>query len=355
MSQNILITGAAGYIGGSILADLIARSSSLIKKANISAAVRSEEQVQALSKLGINVLRLDLSDEKAVAEAVIQNQIDIVVHTASSIVGSLALNLIKALGQRREVSGDQVYFIHSSVTTMFSEEGGWPFGEVRDTDDLLGQEKQIEPGNPVRDSNILVTEQAKILGVTSFIVVVPYTYGRGTGECKKLSVNLSTYIRTSIAKRTVYKFDKDGNPPTAHISDVVALYTLIIMRILNKDLVPSGEKGYYFAMAHRYSWWNVMQRIAEAMHARRLVDEPEAKIWPSYEMAAESLGYPLLYMRAIGTSTGELVPVNAYKLGWNPKWDEEMFMNSMDDEVLAVLELDTAKASIFDTLLTTSN
>jgi len=45
-----------------------------------------------------------------------------------------------------------------------------------------------------------------------------------------------------------------------------------------------------------------MDRIAEAMHARGLVEKPEAKIWPSYEMAAKSVGYPLEYIRAMGMS-----------------------------------------------------
>ena len=37
---------------------------------------------------------------------------------------------------------------------MFSAEGGWPFGEVRDTDPIFEKEKQIEAGNPVRDVSI---------------------------------------------------------------------------------------------------------------------------------------------------------------------------------------------------------
>lgn len=35
--------------------------------------------------------------------------------------------------------------------TMFSEEGGWPYGEVKDTDSVLEKEKTIPAGNPVRD------------------------------------------------------------------------------------------------------------------------------------------------------------------------------------------------------------
>jgi uncharacterized protein YbjT (DUF2867 family) len=56
-----------------MLADFLARSDSLTEKNNISAAVRSEEQANILSKLGINVLKLDLTDEKAVVEGLLRN------------------------------------------------------------------------------------------------------------------------------------------------------------------------------------------------------------------------------------------------------------------------------------------
>lgn len=46
-----------------------------------------------------------------------------------------------------------------------------------------------------------------------------------------------------------------------------------------------------------------------------------------------------------------IVPVNAYRIGWRPKWDEERCMNSMDDEVDAVLELDKHKPTLFDSMI----
>jgi len=73
MAHKVLITGAAGFIGGSILADFLASSNPLLKKDNISAAVRSQEQADALSKLGISVIRLDLGDEEAVVAAILGN------------------------------------------------------------------------------------------------------------------------------------------------------------------------------------------------------------------------------------------------------------------------------------------
>ncbi|KAI0384227.1 NAD(P)-binding protein [Hypomontagnella monticulosa] len=354
MSQNILITGAAGYIGGSLLAELIAHTSGPIKTTKISAAVRSEEQVQKLSKLGVNVVRVDLNNETAIKEAVLRNEIDIVVHTASSTNSPLVSHLIKALGQRRKESGKEVYFVHSSVTTLYSAEAGWPYGEVRDSDPVFEREKEMGGPHPVRETNVLLVEEAKAHGVKSVNIVVPTVYGRGTGEWRKLSVSIPAYIRTSIDRKVVYKFDKDGSPPATHISDLTALYSLIIENILRKEPIPMGEHGYYFAMAHRAPWWDVMQGIAKALYARGLVSEPEPQVWPSYEMAADVLSFPRQHIRAMGTASGELVPVNAYKLGWQPKWDQKKFLESVDDEVQAVLELDTVKTTVFDTLLNIS-
>ncbi|KAF2493074.1 NAD(P)-binding protein [Lophium mytilinum] len=355
MGQNILITGAAGYIGGSVLADFISRTNGLIKAENISAAVRSEDQVQALSKLGVNVIQVDLRNEAAVNEAVLRNEIDVVVHTASAIESRIVSHLIKALDQRRKASGEEVVFIHSSVTALFATEGGWTHGEVKDTDQIFEMEKQIGDSHPVRETNILVIEQAKAHGVTSLNVVVPTVYGRGRGEWRKLSVSIPAYIRTSIKLKLVYKFDKDSSPPAVHISDLTALYALLVEKILHKEPVPNGENGYYFPMAHRAPWWDVMELLAEGLHARGLVLEPKAQIWPSDEMAAEELGFPLLYIRAMCTATGELVPINAYRLGWQPKWDLERFLGSMDDEIEAVQELDKVKPTVFDAILPFSN
>ena len=60
--------------GGSLVADFLARKNADIEKAHVIAAVRSEEQAKALSQLGITVLQLDLADEKAVIESLMQHE-----------------------------------------------------------------------------------------------------------------------------------------------------------------------------------------------------------------------------------------------------------------------------------------
>ncbi|KAJ3535359.1 hypothetical protein NM208_g1129 [Fusarium decemcellulare] len=346
MTQNILITGAAGYIGGSLLADLLSRTDETFKAARYFAAVRAPEQVEALSKLHVNIVKLDVNDKAAVEEAVVGNEIDIVVHTAGSMYPDLAFNVISALGQRRQKSGKD-----SSVTTMFSDLGGWPYGEVKDTDaGILQKEKEIGGPNPVRLTNILVADEGKARNVTTLNVAVPMVYGRGYGKWRKLSVNIPAFIRTSIKLKTVYKFDQEGSPPACHISDMSALFVLLLEKILRGESVPHGEEGYYFAMAHRSPYWKVMEGLAKGLYSRGLVTEPTVQVWPDDDMASENLGFPRTYIRAIGTSRGDLVPVNAFKLGWKPKWDEKRFLDSIDDEIAAVEELDTIKMSLFDSM-----
>jgi hypothetical protein len=88
----------------------------------------------------------------------------------------------------------------------------------------------------------------------------------------------------------------------AHVSDVAPVYRLLVEKILQKEPTPSGEEGYYFVVAHKIQWWTVLDRIAESLYARGLVTEPKSRIWPSDEMAAEYLGLPPLYLRAMCTS-----------------------------------------------------
>ncbi|RGP81060.1 hypothetical protein FLONG3_849 [Fusarium longipes] len=349
MPQNILITGAAGYIGGSVLADLLSRDDMSLR-ATTFAAARNQEQVDQISKIGVKAIQLNLNDKQAVEDAIIQNEIDIVVNTASAMHPALISNLVGALGKRRQASGSKTYLIH--VTTMFTDEGGWPYGEVKDSDPILDREREIGYQNPVREVNRILAEEGKKQGVETFNVAVPMTYGRGRGECRKLSVNNPAMIRTSIKLKAVHKFEKDEHFGTVHIDDLTDIYVRLVSRILKQEPIPVSNDRYFFAIAHKAHWWKMMDKIAECLYSRGLVAEPVTKLWSDYDTGADSIGFPRAYVRAMATHGGGLVPTNVYELGWKPKWDsEEKFLNRMDDEITDVQELDSVKMSLFDSLI----
>jgi hypothetical protein len=87
------------------------------------------------------------------------------------------------------------------------------------------------------------------------------------------------------------------------VEDLANLYTLILEKVIQGEPIPSGEKGYYFAMAHRSPMWSVAERLAASLYKQGLVDSTEVKVWPSDQKAAEELGFPALYIRAMCTSS----------------------------------------------------
>lgn len=57
-----------------MVAELLSGSVITVPAATLSTTVRSEAQVQSLSKLGIKVLQIDLSDEASVVDAILHNE-----------------------------------------------------------------------------------------------------------------------------------------------------------------------------------------------------------------------------------------------------------------------------------------
>lgn len=75
-----------------------------------------------------------------------------------------------------------------------------------------------------------------------------------------------------------------------HISDLTTFYAQLAEAILQKRTLPACLDGYYFVAAHSVRWWDILDRLAVAMHARGLVDELTTKVWPSGAFAAAALG-----------------------------------------------------------------
>ncbi|CAH0054038.1 unnamed protein product, partial [Clonostachys solani] len=369
MSLNILITGATGYIGGSVLSGLLSSDKPRFEKSQIFVAVRSERHVKTLSELGVKVALIDLTDEVSVSEGVLNNEIDFIIHTASALEPGQAKNLIAALGKRHNATKKDVFFIHTSGTSAWSSAFGSTYGLVKDTDPLFEKEKAIADSFPVRQTDVAVIEEAEKAGVTSFIIPPPIIYGRGDGPWNQMSAMIPAAINAAISRKVVEKFPTDARTMGTHISDLTAYYLRLIEKILEGADLPSGKQGYYFPIAHRFSWWDVLDRIAKVLEARGLVKDGELREWPSYDVAAEGLALPAaviprLYVTEyaftpqhclsdVGCLTyscsNEVIGENKNLLGWVPQWDER-FLTQMDDEIKNFLEVGIEKVGLLATV-----
>ncbi|KAL6901253.1 hypothetical protein GGI43DRAFT_383590 [Trichoderma evansii] len=190
MSQiKVLLTGASGYIGGSVLQVLL---DDFGKDVAISALVRSISSRDGVQKLGATPIHFDgLHDVETIKN--VASKHDVVISCASSLDEPSCLALIEGLGVRKLTSKRNVFYIHTSGTSNF---GDHPITQPElknikirtDKDDNYQWEKDNSEGWITRKVDVAITNAGERLGVNTVIVNPPLIYGQGIGLGNRTSI-----------------------------------------------------------------------------------------------------------------------------------------------------------------------
>lgn len=284
--MNIFITGAAGFIGGSIATGL------LDKGHHVTGLVRSAEQAAELTSLGIVPVIGTLDDAVILTEQA--RKADGVINAASSDHRGAVEALIAAL------RGTDKPFLHTSGSSIVGDASG---GEGSDN---LYYEGQLPAATPDKAARVaiddLVLAAAKD-GVRSAVLCNSLIYGHSLGVHRD-SVQLPRLIKQARKSGVVRHVGSGGNIwSNVHIEDVVELYALAL------EKTPAGT--FYFVESGEASFRDMSNAIAEALGLGPAQDwalkDAEAE-W-GYEMANYGLGSN---SRVRGKNAREL-------LGWVPK------------------------------------
>ncbi|CVK98595.1 related to NAD dependent epimerase/dehydratase family protein [Fusarium mangiferae] len=117
-TQRILITGATGYVGGSVLTTILANP--FLVKFPITALVRTQAQASTLSSLPMTPLFFkNLDDTDFLTE--VASAHDIVIHTANGYHVPSAQAFIRGLAQRKWKTRREVHYIHNSGSSNFRD------------------------------------------------------------------------------------------------------------------------------------------------------------------------------------------------------------------------------------------
>lgn len=117
---NILLTGASGYLGGSILAQLYNPGDAGIELpayGTIYALVRSDAQAQAVQDYGAQPAAFNPGDEAAIESFIMDHKVSIVIWLIDVVNGERQILFIRALAKLRQQTGQDVHFLQVGNST----------------------------------------------------------------------------------------------------------------------------------------------------------------------------------------------------------------------------------------------
>ena len=234
--MKIFITGASGYIGGSLAAALMAAGH------QVSGLARAAESAAALEQIGIAPVRGTLDDANILAQAARAS--DVTVNAADASHRAAAEAMVHALADTGKT------LLHTSGSSIVGTRAG---GELVEA--AFDEDTAFTP-SPTRASRVTIDTMIRAAagnGVRSIVIAPSLIYGRGR-SLNPHSIQVPWLIRLA-KKYGVAKHIGSGSNrwSNVHIDDLVPLYMLAIAT------APAG--AFYFAENGE----NSMREICEAI------------------------------------------------------------------------------------------
>jgi nucleoside-diphosphate-sugar epimerase len=255
---KVFITGAGGYIGGSVAAALMAAGH------QVSGLTRRDESTAALAKLGVRPVRGTLDDAEVLAEAA--HDADVTINAANAGHTAAVGAMLKAL------AGTDKIFIHTDGSSIV---GTRSRGEL--VDKVFDEDTPFTP-TPQRIARVEIDRMVRGAaddGVHSIVIAPSLIYGLGHG-LNPHSIQVPWLIKVA-KKFAVAKHIGSGENRWAnvHIDDLMGLYLLAI------EKAPPG--AFYYAENGENSMREVCEAISRVLgqggHTKSMTVEEAAIEW----------------------------------------------------------------------------
>ena len=238
--MNIFVTGAAGYIGGSVAAALMGAGH------HVSGLVRNDERAAQVRSRGIAPMLGTLDDDALLARCA--RTADAVIHCADADQRASVASMLNAL------RGSGKTFIQTSGSGIVADGAGGEPSDATYADDTPVRPVPAREARVALNRDILATAQ---YGVRAIVIAPTMIYGRGTGANPN-SIQVPKMMALA-RKAGVAKFIGRGENiwSNVHIEDLADLYLAAL------DRAPAG--AFYYAESGECSIKQIAEEIARAL------------------------------------------------------------------------------------------
>jgi nucleoside-diphosphate-sugar epimerase len=236
--MKIFVTGASGYIGGSVALALIARNH------KVTGLVRTKERAEQVKALGIKPVMGNLNDFNVLTKAA--QDADAVVNAADAEHRKAAETLVSALSRTRKTL---IHTSGSSIVADLSEGKGG--GTIYDED----TQYTVHPGRKNRVAINQMVLNARDQGVRTIVIAPTLIYGWGSGVNPN-SIQVPWLVDLAKKHKCAHHIGPGLNVwSNVHIYDLVDLYVLALKK------APAGS--FYYAENGSNSMREVCEVINE--------------------------------------------------------------------------------------------
>lgn len=284
--MKLFITGAGGYIGGSVAAALLTRGHQL------RGLTRNAGSAAQLSALGIEPVLGTLDDAQLLSREARLS--DGVINTASADHAGAVQALMAGL------AGSGKPLLHTSGSSVVGDDarGAFQSASVFDGEAPL----QVNPAKLARRDIDLQVLGAATQAIRSAVICPSLIYGVGSG-LNPNSVQIPFLVNNARERGTVEIVGTGANVwSNVHIDDVVDLY----VRALKK--APAG--AFYFAENGEASFAELGATLAQRLGLPGVTSVPP-------EEAARRWGEPRAYF-SLGSNSRVRATRARKELGWSP-------------------------------------
>lgn len=291
--MKIFMTGASGYIGGTVAASLIKAGHS------VSGLARTEDAAARLRAHGMAAVRGDLGSHGIVRNAA--RSADAVINCANAEDPFVVAAILEGL------AGSGKPFLHTSGTSVVGDKSGGKFSPK-----VFHEDTPLEPlpekiQRVAVDRSVLASSDQ---GIRSVVLCPCLIYGEGRGANPD-SIQVPTLIRQAIRSGVPRYVGEGANVwSTVHIDDVANAYLLAL------DGARAGS--FFFIESGEANLKSIVESVARLLGGKR-----PAEGWAIDDAIAE--WGPM----AVWFSLGGNSRVNADKarrmLGWMPRGADLFF------------------------------
>ncbi|KAF9483617.1 NAD(P)-binding protein [Pholiota conissans] len=334
---NIFVTGATGYIGGTVVGRLLQHPKAA--SFDITALVRSAEKAKKLQSLGIKTVLGSYTDENLdfLIEAV--SKADVVFAIADSDNVPAALAVLAGLKIHHEKTGKVPILIHTSGAAFITDDARGLHADHRTYSDLDTEALNALPETLLhRNVDIPVIEADKAGFVKAYIIIPGAVLGHPSGPVADLEIqNMHTilspfFMKPAISRKQAGYFGKGLNTWSAvDNNDTADLFIVVFdAAIGNTPVAGHGPEGYYFAESFEYSMLEMAQIVSDKLFELGIASSRETSAYSQEELEKYFGSFPWTILASNAHAKAD----RARALGWVPKHGKEAVMATLKDEVV---------------------